>query len=223
MSDYARVVADVPISLHKRAKRIAKRRRKTISDMIRDSLVREIERYEAEEVQEKEQVQQRGLVALRRMGEGQKPVEIPENKPVDRLQPTFERHAQRIAEVFDNPEEVRRRQAEAFSAIRKLAPLTYAEDNKIKERLESIIAAKADNDEEEPEAATHITHKPVARLPMPVPDPTSLDDPRSVLSALATMFGGGSAEPADDPILGKSIDSSRIKKRTTVKNEKENP
>ena len=136
-------------------------------------------------------------------------LEIP--KAVDRLASIFKLHAERIAEVVHDPQALRDREREALAAIRRIAPLTYGDDEKIVARLESYISEKALLEMEMPPTPT------TARSQAPTVTPTDVSNPFEALSKLAQLM---TPQPtADDPLVGKSINVSRIRSRTVIQDD----
>lgn len=138
-------------------------------------------------------------------------IPVPVSESFDRLEKIFDEHAQKIMNVSSKPELVSTRLHEAFVAIRKYAPLSYRDDKKIEQRLESLIIEKANlNASTSPEEDNQTLRVPPIETFTP-PDPTA------TLATLARLMRG--EPPAlDDPLIGRAINASRIKTRGTIKN-----
>ncbi len=158
----------LPITLHKRAKTVAKRMGTVVSQLIRESLAERIDYLEAKLDQDEKRIEatkdaeraKRGLktrlkgfrgsstlapvvssLAPAEMGAGA--VQHEEEK--DPLAEVYEKHAKHIAEVLGlddrerDPNEERLRVAEAIRDVRRHAPLTYPPDGVVLRAIESII------------------------------------------------------------------------------------
>lgn len=209
----ATIVTNVPASLHKRAKIVAKKRHTTLAQFARDAVEEKVVQFEEKEREEKTERKTapriRGAASL----EERPTVEVNVDGPTDRLAPIFDEHARRIMEVASNPTEVLRRREEAFAAIRKLAPLTYADDRKIVARLETLIAERASEQSAPTEPSVD---EPALRVPQLAPPPGEGSTPsiEELLAPLKRLFNRTSEEDvsADDPLVGKPIKEPRLKK-----------
>lgn len=229
----ARVVAEVPTSLHRRAKKVARNRRGTVSELIRDSLTKEIEYFEAkqraEEAQEAlDKAPKRKPSAITSLD--QRPgVEIPVGVPVDRLAPLFEKHARRIMEVSNNPQAVAMRQEEAFAAIRKFAPLTYRDDDsKINERLESLIFAKATLEQEAEAVEPSSNPPPIMSRSLfssapAVTAPSGMNSPATaeMFALLRQMLTPQGQPVEEDPFAGRLINAAKMREQSVVGEEED--
>lgn len=209
MQEYQRVLLSFTHTLHRRLKTIAKQQHLTMSNLIRLAVTDKLDEIDAKE-------RERAFYAEAEKNKRRKPTttinkivpldqrqennNTPADEPIDRFSAIFEDHAQRLAEVYDKPADLAIRQREAFAAIKKAAPLTYADDRKITARLESLIADRLET------AAPTVREAPQAA-------PPTAD---AFASMLAPFLGALQKEQDNDPLAGKLINASRIHTRAVV-------
>lgn len=140
--DVALLTVSFAASLRERARVIAKRKRTSTAQLIRDGLEEKVSYFEAQIRAEERQCAAekadrraaRGLRKLRGLN-GQKPT--PANGAVlpsveeDPLSALYEHHAQRVLDATEGTTEHRLRLAEALAAIKRRAPLTCPSDAEI--------------------------------------------------------------------------------------------
>lgn len=224
------IMTQVPIELHKEVKRIAKRRKNSIVQFVRDAIELRVDYFKTKENEEKYEAKDQKRKPSAVTALDQRPtVEIPVEAPVDRLAPLFEKYAKKIMAVYDKPQEVAVVQQEAFSAIRKFAPLTYRDDEKISERLESLIAAKASLDYEA-EAAAEPSGTPPPIMARSLLNSAPAITAPSGLSSLATpevfallkqMLTPQGQPVEEDPLAGKMINAARVRTKSVLGGEDE--
>ncbi|MES2179855.1 MAG: hypothetical protein V4550_18485 [Gemmatimonadota bacterium] len=185
-----------------------------MSDIIRDALKGEVNAFETKEREEEARVAETkrkpsGIVPL----EQRPAIEMPAVAALDRLAPVFEKHALRIAAAYDKPEELAVLQREAFAAIKKMAPLTYADDEKIIARLDALIAERAAM-EAEAETVEQPAVRGIRSMPAVAAAPAEASLPE-VFGLLKNMFAG-SKIAEEDPLEGKAINLMRLAKQSVV-------
>jgi len=149
---------NLSVELRERARRIAKQRKTSTNQLIRDGLEKHLDELEARQIAEEkrrtEEKEARRPISGRvfgRLGEsplGPKRPTVapePEQKPeitINPLEETYRYHATLIAAAIESggdPREKRLRVAEAVMAIKHLAPLTHPPDNAIVVELERRV------------------------------------------------------------------------------------
>lgn len=223
------LAVQIPIALHKRAKIVSKRVRTSMTYLVRESLeqrLNEIEARERAEAAAAELAAEPKRKPATVTALDQRPlVEIPIDAPVDRLMPLFEKHANRIMAVSNDPQQVAIRQSEAFAAIRKFAPLTYRDEDKISQRLESLIIAKATMEEETDDAAAVaanpppiVAHSLRSSAPAVAAPSTDLSSAFALLRQMLTPQGQPVVE---DPLAGRMINAAKVRTQSVLGGEDE--
>ncbi len=189
---YVAVFTEISTWLHRRAKTVSKHRHITIAQLIRDGLEERVEYLEAKDldVEERKLDEKKKTQSQRRESE---PVNVSLSKLPLRHQALFEDQAARIARVIEDADAAEEAEKEAFRAIRRVAPITYRKDEKIRERLDPLVSA--------------IVEK-MSAPPTPTFAPT-----KSMVSVAERMLEGHTLL---DPLIGKTIDSSRVKTRGVI-------
>ncbi len=199
-----RVAADIPRDLHRDVKIVGKRTRMSVAAVITAALYAHVKQFVQSERERKEESvakPKREPSTVTQLGE--RTVDVVSDGPIDRLAPIFDQHARRIMEVFNQPQVVLIRQQEAFAAIRRLAPLTYADDAKIVMRLEAIIAEKAAQ-EENTELPPSTSLSPLVSSAVQTPNPNTIAE---TIGALAKILQPQAPPmiPIEDPLIGTKI------------------
>jgi len=142
----------LPADLRNRVRSIAKKKRTTTAQIVRDALAEKVEYLEAKERAEddrrrKERTERaQGPRGIGRSALAPLPprVEAREAAPTADIHPDeqalYETHAARVFEAFDQPLEKRMRVREAIAAVKRQSPLTHPGDDAILARLTAAVA-----------------------------------------------------------------------------------
>lgn len=107
-----------------------------MAQLIRDSLDSKIDEFEIRLREEERERQEK----KKQFMPYRTPVEFPVEPPVDRLAPVFQQYAVKIARTLHNPVERTRAEQEAFAAIKRIAPISYSNNDKIIARLDMLVS-----------------------------------------------------------------------------------
>ncbi len=133
-------------------------------------------------------------------------------------------------EVSSDPQQVGIRQQEAFAAIRKFAPLSYRDDEKISERLESVIMTKASMETEpEDDVATPNSGPPPIMARSLLSSAPAVTTPAGVsglgspeMFALLRQMLTPQGQPVEEDVLaGKMINAAKVRTKSVLDGDEE--
>lgn len=224
----ARIVADVPIALRDRVKRVSKHLFLPIQHLVREGLERRCDEFDArqraEEEQRKREESEKRNRPKRPRGRPRiyalDPPDAPSTEPEqiiepdsipDEAEPIYKEHAARILSHLNNPVEKRIRVVEAIKAVQERFPLTHPSEGEIMQRLERhLMELRREQQAQQPVGPF------TAAMAAPVAQPVA-----ETMQTLGSLVGDR-IDRALDNLTGKTVDVSRVSSHGDMPTNEEN-